>query len=255
VDVELLPQHLQGERVHRPRRLSARAVHLEASFAQPPEEVLDEHAARRVAGAEEQDPVGSGPIGHASSGWAGWGTTTSGAASGNAGTSQRNSAVASAAPTSCATTKPGTSWGRIPAKVSVAARARVTAGFAKLVEDVNQYAAAMYAPTANGTALERRRAHPQITDRRPKVATSSPRSCGAPARAWVDAEKIGSSNIASANATPAYAPAIWAATYTGTSPQRSPPWEASARVTAGLKCAPEIGPKARMRAVSPAPVA
>jgi len=35
-------------------------------------------------------------------------------------------------------TNPGTSIGRIPAKVSLAARAIVTAGFANDVDDVNQ---------------------------------------------------------------------------------------------------------------------
>src|SRR2546422_817817 len=55
-----------------------------------------------------------------------------------AGTSQRKSAVASAAPRSCATMKLGTSAGRMPAKVSVSARAMVTAGLAKDVEAVNQ---------------------------------------------------------------------------------------------------------------------
>jgi len=49
-----------------------------------------------------------------------------------------NSAVAAAAPKSCTTMNPGASCGRMPAKVSVAARARVTAGLAKLVEAVNQ---------------------------------------------------------------------------------------------------------------------
>ena len=38
---------------------------------------------------------------------------------------------------------PGTSAGRIPAKVSLAARASVKAGLAKDVYDVNQYAAVM----------------------------------------------------------------------------------------------------------------
>ena len=38
---------------------------------------------------------------------------------------------------------PGTSTGRIPAKVSVSARATVTAGFANDVDGVNQYAAVM----------------------------------------------------------------------------------------------------------------
>ena len=37
----------------------------------------------------------------------------------------------------------------MPANVFVSDRAMVTAGLAKLVDDVNQYAAVMYAPTAN----------------------------------------------------------------------------------------------------------
>jgi hypothetical protein len=60
-----------------------------------------------------------------------------------AGTSQWNSQVAVIAPSIWATMKPGTSVGRMPAKVSLAARAIVTAGFAKEVEAVNQYAAVM----------------------------------------------------------------------------------------------------------------
>ena len=55
-----------------------------------------------------------------------------------AGTSQPKSQVAAAAPATCASTKLGTSAGRIPANVSLAARARVTAGFANEVEEVNQ---------------------------------------------------------------------------------------------------------------------
>ena len=71
---------------------------------------------------------------------------------------------------------PPTSAGRIPANVFVIERAMVTAGFANDVEAVNQYAAVMYAPTANGTASDRRRAQPQITDRSPNVAVPSLRS-------------------------------------------------------------------------------
>jgi hypothetical protein len=37
----------------------------------------------------------------------------------------------------------GASAGRMPAKVSLAARASVTAGFANEVDEVNQYAAVM----------------------------------------------------------------------------------------------------------------
>jgi hypothetical protein len=51
--------------------------------------------------------------------------------------------VAVPAPTSCATMNIGTDAGSIPANVSLNARPMVTAGLAKLVEDVNQYAAAM----------------------------------------------------------------------------------------------------------------
>src|SRR5262245_52611130 len=92
-----------------------------------------------------------------------------------AGTSHRNSAVAAPAPASCAATNAGTSAGRIPANVSLAARASVTAGFANDVDAVNQYAAVMYAPTANGTIALRVRALPQITASSPNVATNSDR--------------------------------------------------------------------------------
>ena len=54
------------------------------------------------------------------------------------GVSQRKSAVAAAAPRSCATMNAGASAGRMPAKVSVADRAKVTAGFANEVDAVNQ---------------------------------------------------------------------------------------------------------------------
>ena len=54
------------------------------------------------------------------------------------GTNQRNNAVAANAPSSWAITKPGTSVGRMPAKGSEAARAKVTAEFANEVEAVNQ---------------------------------------------------------------------------------------------------------------------
>jgi hypothetical protein len=46
-------------------------------------------------------------------------------------------------PANCATRNAGTSTGRIPANVSLKERAMATAGFAKDVDAVNQYAAAM----------------------------------------------------------------------------------------------------------------
>jgi hypothetical protein len=66
--------------------------------------------------------------------------------------------------------RPGTSAGRIPARVSLAARARAMAGFAKEME----------APTAKGTADDCYRAHPQITASKPKVATNSLNSWAQP---------------------------------------------------------------------------
>src|SRR5438477_12755371 len=98
------------------------------------------------------------------------------------GSSQRKSRVAVTAPANCAAMDAGTSTGRIPAKLLENARARVTAGFANEVEAVNQYAAVMYAPTANGTALARVRTHPQITAIKPKAATNSLKTCAGPLR-------------------------------------------------------------------------
>ncbi len=58
-----------------------------------------------------------------------------------------------------------------------------------------------------------------------------------------------------ATATPARAPKTCAAMYAGVSRHGSPPCQASARVTAGLKCAPEIDPNAKIKATKAAPVA
>ncbi|RWA48635.1 hypothetical protein AU476_32205 [Cupriavidus sp. UYMSc13B] len=52
--------------------------------------------------------------------------------------SQWNSSVAVSPPPIWASTKPGTSCGRIPVKVSVSAQAMVSAGLANEVDDVNQ---------------------------------------------------------------------------------------------------------------------
>jgi hypothetical protein len=52
-------------------------------------------------------------------------------------------------------TKPGTDVGAMPAKVSLKARPIVTAGLANEVEEVNQYADPMYAPTAAGASAAR----------------------------------------------------------------------------------------------------
>ena len=70
--------------------------------------------------------------------------------------------------------------GRMPAKVFVAARAKVTAGLANEVDEVNQYAALMYAATAYGVTAGRLREQPIITAINPKVATNSLNACAEP---------------------------------------------------------------------------
>src|SRR5215831_15727559 len=103
----------------------------------------------------------------------------------------------------------------------------------------------MYAATAKGTIDGRLRAHPQITESKPNVATNSLNTCEAPDRTCVDTITMGSSNIACAANTPSTAPMTCPITLPGTVRQRTPPWDAAAIVTTGLKCAPEIGPKVR----------
>src|SRR5215469_453078 len=78
-----------------------------------------------------------------SASFAAWRTKTSGATAGRVGMSHLKRAVAAAAPTNSAKIKLGTSAGRIPLNVFVADRAKATAGFAKEVDAVNQYAAVM----------------------------------------------------------------------------------------------------------------
>ena len=67
----------------------------------------------------------------------------------------------------------GMSFGAIPANVFERLRATVIAGLAKLVDEVNQYAAVMYAPTANGTAPGRVFEQPKMTSSSPAVASAS----------------------------------------------------------------------------------
>src|SRR5713101_9459226 len=84
-------------------------------------------------------------------------------------------ATARSAPNTCITTNMGTLLGAMPANVSLRVRPIVTAGLAKLVDDVNQYAAAMYPPTANAATDARpARTTPRITMSKPNVATTSP---------------------------------------------------------------------------------
>src|SRR5437762_11061510 len=117
--------------------------------------------------------------------------TTDSATVGSVGTSHLKSIVAANAPNSCETMNAGASDGRMPAKVFVAARASVTAGFANDVDAVNQYAAVIYAPTAHGMASGLRREQLQITESSPNVATNSLTCCPMPLRSWLEIESVG----------------------------------------------------------------
>ena len=69
--------------------------------------------------------------------------------------------------------KTGTPEGEIPVKVSEYCLAIVTAGFAKLVEEVNQYAEAIYEPTKTGKFSLTNSLPRKITKTSPKVANIS----------------------------------------------------------------------------------
>src|SRR4029453_1138706 len=94
---------------------------------------------RRRLGLERSDPVRDALVVDARDGRGvlGGGETDRQIHHADRGVSQPKRAVASPAPRSCATMNAGASAGRIPAKVSVADRASVTAGFAKDVEAGN----------------------------------------------------------------------------------------------------------------------
>src|SRR4051794_41069565 len=90
----------------------------------------------------------------------------------------------------------GTDDGAMPANVFVSIRPIVTAGLANDVDDVNQYAAAMYPATANGAAEARpERTTPRMTSTSPKVATISPSQIPLPERVCVDRVTGSRSNI------------------------------------------------------------
>src|SRR5436309_1105392 len=103
----------------------------------------------------------------------------------------------------------GIDRGAMPVNVFVKVRATVTAGFAKLVDDVNQYAAPIYAPTANGATDDRPdRAMPNTTSTSPAVATISPNHSPPPERVLVDHSTAGSEYMRLASIAPQLPPEI-----------------------------------------------
>ena len=89
-------------------------------------------------------------------------------------------AHATVAPKNWAMTKKGASSGRIPENVSEKQRAIVTAGFAKDVEAVNQYAAVIYKPTIKAKAFSLALIVANIVRIRPNVAITSEKNCASP---------------------------------------------------------------------------
>src|SRR5680860_1240338 len=110
-------------------------------------------------------------------------------------------------PTSWATMNAGADDGAMPAKVSDKVRATVTAGLAKLVDEVKKYAPPIHAPTANGTAAARPvRTQPLMTSSSLMVATTSESQSAGDDRTLVEASMAGSSNITLATTAPAQPP-------------------------------------------------
>src|SRR5438552_8946478 len=101
-----------------------------------------------------------------------------------------------AAPRTSKPTNAGVDLGAMPAKLFENVRAIATAGLAKLVDDVNQYAEPIYAPTANGAAeLRPERTTPKMTSNSPAVATTSASQSPPAERVLVDHSIAGDENI------------------------------------------------------------
>src|SRR5262245_20920764 len=94
----------------------------------------------------------------------------------------------------------------MPAKVSVRARATVTAGLANEVDDVNQYALVMNAATAIGSASGRYLTVSRIVVINPNVAMTSPSPSPSVGRVRAETSNTGRPNIAWASQTPQTAP-------------------------------------------------
>src|SRR3977135_767559 len=154
-----------------------------------------------------------------------------------------------------------TELGAIPANESENIRPTVTAGFAKDVELVNQYAAPMYAPTAAADRAARPvRASAKITAISPAVATTSPMKWPAVNRSLVEISNAVRSNMTFARTAPMIPPDTCAAAYATTDPIviREPARRSSSQSaadTTGLKCAPDTGPNSRISTERPNAVA
>src|SRR5690349_16244752 len=114
----------------------------------------------------------------------------------SAGSKACRQRAAAIAPSSCPLRNIGTLRGEMPANVSVSARARVTAGLANDVDEVNQYALVMNAATATGMASRRKRDRSMMINSNPKVAIASPKPSPSVGLTWAEVWRSGSPYIA-----------------------------------------------------------
>ena len=95
----------------------------------------------------------------------------------------------------------------------------------------------------------------KITKTSPIVAITSENHKAPDDRSFVDQFTASSSNMMFAIIAPTHPPMICTIEYNTNSRFVSPPNNRVTRETTGLKCAPEIGPRAKIKAISPPVVA
>ena len=143
----------------------------------------------------------------------------------------------------------------MPVNVSVKILAKVTAGFAKEVDDVNQYPAEIYNPTEGATKSLFNLKVPRIIINKPKVAIDSDRKILMPDLLFCESWNTPKSNIRFANITPINPPISWAGIKLHSSNNEISFLRNMTKLTHGLKWAPDILINVQISAVSPAPVA
>ena len=130
----------------------------------------------------------------------------------------------------------------MPENVSVNVRATVTAGFAKDVDAVNQYAAVIYSPTDIGTESLFSLSVTKIVNNRPNAAINSEIHWEKPYLIFEEYCNSSKSNIKCAMTTPTIPPQNCAIIYKINVSLLISLFKKKTRETAGLKWAPDIGP-------------